>query len=345
MGEIENACGWQCRQAVRTRLCGGISADLIFCFFLIKQKEEEENMNGRLYDPVIGRFFSPDTYVQNPGFTQSFNRYSYALNNPLKYLDPTGQWYGDVDDYRDYYDRDPTVLNEVETVTDRSFYDPFGNLFGIDYGISDDLWGDFGGGDKSPKSKKIVVRQGYNLPRIGSSIGYSLKDKLNWIVENNRTALNASAGNADVTVLVGTRSNVNEYGNGHTYEWGNIFNKDREPVNAFSVNSDNFNVTNSGIKQYLNNKIIVEKNTIRLMWGGSETALETLFHEWRHCYYFTSGIADNTVRLYGKEQAEILMEVWAHQFSYYRFRTEERREIIQDYKNRLDLGIKLMFGY
>ena len=59
------------------------------------------NMNGRLYDPTIGRFFSPDNYVQNPGFTQNYNRYSYALNNPLKYKDPTGQWYEDYDDYTD----------------------------------------------------------------------------------------------------------------------------------------------------------------------------------------------------------------------------------------------------
>jgi len=48
------------------------------------------NMNGRLYDPVIGRFFSPDRYVQIPDFTQSFNRYSYCLNNPLHYTDPSG---------------------------------------------------------------------------------------------------------------------------------------------------------------------------------------------------------------------------------------------------------------
>ena len=49
------------------------------------------NMNGRLYDPVIARFFSPDNYVQSPGFTQSFNRYSYCLNNPLQYVDPSGE--------------------------------------------------------------------------------------------------------------------------------------------------------------------------------------------------------------------------------------------------------------
>lgn len=55
------------------------------------------NMNGRLYDPVIGRFFSPDNYVQMPFNSQNFNRYSYCLNNPLKYTDPSGGWFG-IDD-------------------------------------------------------------------------------------------------------------------------------------------------------------------------------------------------------------------------------------------------------
>lgn len=49
------------------------------------------NMNGRLYDPLLGRFLSTDNFVQEPGSTQSFNRYSYCLNNPLKYTDPSGE--------------------------------------------------------------------------------------------------------------------------------------------------------------------------------------------------------------------------------------------------------------
>ena len=49
------------------------------------------NMKGRLYDPVLGRFFSPDNYVQMPDNSQNFNRYSYCLNNPLKYTDPSGE--------------------------------------------------------------------------------------------------------------------------------------------------------------------------------------------------------------------------------------------------------------
>ena len=50
------------------------------------------NMNARLYDPLLGRFLSPDPYVQAPDFTQNFNRYSYALNNPLRYTDESGEF-------------------------------------------------------------------------------------------------------------------------------------------------------------------------------------------------------------------------------------------------------------
>ncbi|MFW5872356.1 MAG: FG-GAP-like repeat-containing protein [bacterium] len=49
------------------------------------------NMNGRVYDPVLGVFLSPDPYVQMPDYTQNYNRYAYALNNPLIYTDPSGE--------------------------------------------------------------------------------------------------------------------------------------------------------------------------------------------------------------------------------------------------------------
>ena len=48
------------------------------------------NMNGRMYDPLVGRFISPDPYVQMPGQTQSMNRYTYCMNNPLLYVDYNG---------------------------------------------------------------------------------------------------------------------------------------------------------------------------------------------------------------------------------------------------------------
>ncbi|WP_437565852.1 RHS repeat-associated core domain-containing protein [Sorangium sp. So ce542] len=48
------------------------------------------NMKGRLYDPKIGRFLTTDPIVSIPSFGQSWNPYSYVLNNPLAYVDPGG---------------------------------------------------------------------------------------------------------------------------------------------------------------------------------------------------------------------------------------------------------------
>jgi len=55
------------------------------------------NMNGRMYDPILGRMLSPDNNIQAPDFSQSLNRYSYCINNPLMYTDPDGEWFG-IDD-------------------------------------------------------------------------------------------------------------------------------------------------------------------------------------------------------------------------------------------------------
>ncbi len=46
--------------------------------------------NARWYDSALGRFIQPDTIVPELGNPQALNRYAYALNNPLKYIDPTG---------------------------------------------------------------------------------------------------------------------------------------------------------------------------------------------------------------------------------------------------------------
>jgi hypothetical protein len=52
-------------------------------------------MNGRIYDPELGRMLSPDPVVQVPEYSQNFNRYSYVMNNPLNLTDPSGfSWLG-----------------------------------------------------------------------------------------------------------------------------------------------------------------------------------------------------------------------------------------------------------
>jgi RHS repeat-associated protein len=48
------------------------------------------HMNGRVQDPLLGRFISADPYVTEPRWTQNYNRYSYLYNNPLSFKDPSG---------------------------------------------------------------------------------------------------------------------------------------------------------------------------------------------------------------------------------------------------------------
>jgi len=59
------------------------------------------NMNGRVYDPFLQRMLSPDIIVQAPDNTQNYNRYSYCMNNPIRYTDPSGyrlgSWGGQPD--------------------------------------------------------------------------------------------------------------------------------------------------------------------------------------------------------------------------------------------------------
>lgn len=51
------------------------------------------HMNGRMYDAELGRFLSPDNFIQDPYNTQNFDRYGYVLNNPLVISDPNGEFF------------------------------------------------------------------------------------------------------------------------------------------------------------------------------------------------------------------------------------------------------------
>src|SRR6185369_8786543 len=48
------------------------------------------HMNGRVYDPTLGRFMSADPYIQAPDNLLSYNRYAYCAGNPLNCTDPSG---------------------------------------------------------------------------------------------------------------------------------------------------------------------------------------------------------------------------------------------------------------
>lgn len=50
------------------------------------------HMNGRLYDPLLRRFLNADENIQDPFYTQNYNKYGYVFNNPLMYADPDGEF-------------------------------------------------------------------------------------------------------------------------------------------------------------------------------------------------------------------------------------------------------------
>jgi RHS repeat-associated protein len=57
--------------------------------------------NARWYDPLLGRFTQADTIVPEPGNPQALNRYSYVLNSPVRYTDPSGHMH--PEDNRPYF--------------------------------------------------------------------------------------------------------------------------------------------------------------------------------------------------------------------------------------------------
>ncbi|MET1257346.1 SpvB/TcaC N-terminal domain-containing protein [Aliikangiella maris] len=57
------------------------------------------HMNGRIYDANIGRFLQADAYIQAPKNMQNMDRYSYVLNNPLSYTDPSGHFFKNLNKF------------------------------------------------------------------------------------------------------------------------------------------------------------------------------------------------------------------------------------------------------
>jgi RHS repeat-associated protein len=82
--------------------------------------------NARWYDSALGRFVQADTIIPNPGDPPSFDRFSYVRNNPIRFTDPTGNWYYDpgcdclvdthesYNEHPEYLDREPLPTPEFE---------------------------------------------------------------------------------------------------------------------------------------------------------------------------------------------------------------------------------------
>jgi len=71
---------------------------------------------ARYYDPEIGRFTQPDSYVQAPFDPQSLNRYAYCRNNPLIYIDPTGHFFGFIAAFLGFVAKVATAVSIASTM-------------------------------------------------------------------------------------------------------------------------------------------------------------------------------------------------------------------------------------
>lgn len=130
------------------------------------------NMNARLYDAALGRFLSPDPYVQMPDFSQNFNRYSYCMNNPLKYEDKNGEFFlGFFSGFLRglFQGKNPfkmgwkTGINELKII---------GGLFSLDSNKS--FWG---------KALEFVSRFTWQLPQTVLGSTYSNFSNWAWQVD------------------------------------------------------------------------------------------------------------------------------------------------------------------
>jgi RHS repeat-associated protein len=75
------------------------------------------HMNGRVYDPAIGRFISGDPSVPYTTNIQSYNRYSYTRNNPMIAVDPSG--------FTDFYTSDPYESSFIGSFNSPSIFSPW----------------------------------------------------------------------------------------------------------------------------------------------------------------------------------------------------------------------------
>ncbi len=110
------------------------------------------NMNARLYDPLVGRFLAVDNEIFDSEFSQSYNRYSYCLNNPLKYIDPSGeQPFNSVLD--EIMNPQGINWNSQESGLDNLFWDPI--EFSNNFNFGDPNDNTMGGKQLYRKRKKV----------------------------------------------------------------------------------------------------------------------------------------------------------------------------------------------
>jgi RHS repeat-associated protein len=220
------------------------------------------NYNARFYDPYLKRFVSADTFVPKAGNPQVLNRYSYALNSPLRYMDPSGHMVSDDPHWANAFEQahgySPTAQDKIDadfaethsgsgsngqwTGADWTTYTQIKNAVGE---ASKKLQANGGGDDSgstwwSPFSYDTlnVKLSGFGKALLGANIGFSANINMKALRELDFGNVDMSL-NADGTVSGGASA---EYAAGITVTGQDGAVLDQPGVNVIMVKGVPINI-------------------------------------------------------------------------------------------------------
>ncbi|MEY4590380.1 MAG: hypothetical protein RL497_2456, partial [Pseudomonadota bacterium] len=127
------------------------------------------HMNGRVYNPILGRFLSADPTIQFAKVQQSYNRYSYVSNNPLKYTDMTGYEIDIFDAFNNFINNNETNKNRIQE-NNKEKENLERKKSDIDSGATSFTGGVSTGGTVNSSS------QGTYDPNLGKEVLYSMRN-------------------------------------------------------------------------------------------------------------------------------------------------------------------------
>ena len=138
--------------------------------------------NARYYDPGMGRFVSADTISPGKDDPQNRNRYSYTLNNPLIYIDPTGHCAtGDGDDLKACRDKSDYLASlgiQVSTLSDWLLSELASVIEGLDRLIAVAQWSaaDFKNAMTNSGQYTVALERIAALDRYGDVYGETIME-------------------------------------------------------------------------------------------------------------------------------------------------------------------------
>jgi RHS repeat-associated protein len=231
------------------------------------------HMNGRLYDAKLHRFLQPDNYVQDPGNTQNYNRYGYVLNNPLKYIDPSGE-YGE---------------------SGGGFNNDVGNN-----GAFQQTWND-------PEFQRWLGRNfsARNIDKAGTAVGKAARDAFDFVAGNVHSFFKGIFGgkkSSGPPPNMGTNANMNPYTFGGSYSFSSNIIKSTKTATYYSDGSAFFNNEVEGYRYMVNKSNMGQKNAIEnygyITRGGVAVLPNSGLDMWGNKFKNTSTRAENNVKGY-----------------------------------------------